>query len=121
MDKRTRYSFFRKRLSSWRMVVIFSVIALAFFIIGEFLHNNLLQGLAAVFVGSALTLTITLVTGREAVREQNAKEANITRKYTYYIPIFNELKQIYDIFRRSKTEKPPLSSMHKRYRERSTY
>ena len=77
--------------------------------------------MAAVFVGSALTLTITLVTGREAVREQNAKEANITRKYTYYIPIFNELKQIYDIFRRSKTEKPPLSSMHKRYRERSTY
>src|SRR3989442_1297197 len=107
MGKRTWYSFFRKRLSSWRMVVIFSLIALAFFIIGEFLHNTLLQGLAAVFVGSALTLTITLVTGREAVREQNAKEANITRKYTYYIPVFNELKQIYDILGEAKQKSLP--------------
>ncbi len=89
------------------MVIIFSLIALAFFSIGEFLHNNLLQGLAGVLGGAALSLTITFVTGTEAVREQNAKEANLTRKYTYYIPVFTELKQIHDRLEDGKQKKLP--------------
>jgi len=89
------------------MVVIFSVIALAFFIIGELLHNNLLQGLAGVLGGVALSLAITIITSREAVRQQNAKEANLTRKYTYYIPVFTELKQIHDRLEDGKQKKLP--------------
>ena len=107
MDQRKRLSFFRKLLSSWISLLILSLIALAFFIIGEVLHNNLLQGLAGVLGGAALSLVITNITGREAVLQQNAKEANIARKGTYYIPVFNELKQIYDILGEAKQKRLP--------------
>src|SRR6266699_1937319 len=95
MDQRKRLSFFRKLLSSWISLLILSLIALAFFIIGEVLHNNLLQGLAGVLGGAALSLAITNITSREAVLQQNATETNI--RY----------------FRRSKTKKTSLPAMDK--------
>src|SRR5258708_6984238 len=97
MQRRKRDVFFSKLLSSWASLFILSLIALAFFIIGYFSQINLFYGFAGVLGGTALSLAITIITSREAVRQQNAKEANLTRKYTYYIPIFNELKQLYDI------------------------
>jgi hypothetical protein len=103
-----KWLFFRRKLfSSWSMVISLSLIALTTFISGYLLQSILLQGLGGVFGGAALTLAITLVTGREAVREQNAKAANIARKETYYIPIFNELKQIYDILGEAKQKRLP--------------
>ncbi|MFL5625910.1 MAG: hypothetical protein ACJ788_10005 [Ktedonobacteraceae bacterium] len=107
MAKRKRLSFFRKLLSSWVSLLILSLIAVAFFIIGEFLHNTLLQALAGVLGGAALSLAVTIITSKEAVQQQNAKEANITRKYTYYIPVFTELKQIHDRLEDGKQKKLP--------------
>ena len=83
------------------------MIALAFFIIGYFSQINLLYGFAGVLGGTALSLAITIITSREAVRQQNAKEANITRKYTYYIPIFTELKQLHDILDDAEQKRLP--------------
>ncbi len=107
MEKRKSLSFFRKLLSSWISLLILSLIALAFFITGELLHNNLLQGLAGVLGGAALSLAITNITSREAVLQQNAKEANLARKNTYYIPVFNELKQLFDRLEEAKQKKLP--------------
>jgi hypothetical protein len=107
MHRLKRLSFFRKLFSSWVSLLILSLVALAFFIFGEFRQNNLLYGLAGVFGGTALTLAITIITSGEAVRQQNAKEANITRKNTYYIPIFNELKEVFDRLEACKQKKLP--------------
>lgn len=107
MNKRKLLSFFRKFLSSSGSIIILSLIALAFFIIGELRQIILFQGLAGVLGGTVLTLFVTNITGREAVSQQNAKEANITRKYTYYIPIFNELKQLHDIMDDAKQKRLP--------------
>jgi uncharacterized membrane protein YcjF (UPF0283 family) len=96
MDERQRRTFSRKLLSSWVSLFILALIALAVFIIGYFLQNNLLQGLAGVLGAAALSLFVTIVTGREAVSLQNAKEVNVARKEAYYVPMFSELKQIYD-------------------------
>jgi hypothetical protein len=106
-DKRTRYSFFRKLLSSWLSLLILSLVALTLFIIGSIANAILLQGLAGVLGGAALSLAVTIITGREAVHQQNAKEANIERKNTYYIPMFNELKQLFDRLEEAKKKTLP--------------
>lgn len=107
MDQRNRRAFFSKLLSSWVSMLILSLIALVLFIIGELLQNNLLQGLAGVFGGVALTLAVTTITSREAVLQQNAKEANLARKNDYYIPVFNELKQTDDSLEGAKQKRLP--------------
>src|SRR6266568_4883299 len=96
-----------KLLNTWVSLLVLSLVALALFIFGEFRQNNLLQGLTGVLGGVALTLAVTIITSREAVRQQNAKEANIGRKNVYYIPVFNELKQIYDRLEDGKQKRLP--------------
>src|SRR5258708_19509111 len=86
MHSLNRLSFFRKLISSWVSLLILSLFALAFFLFGYFTQNNLLYGLAGVLGGTALTLAVTIITSREAVLQQNAKQANLARKDTYYVP-----------------------------------
>lgn len=107
MHRRNRLSFFRKLLSSWVSLLILSLFALAFFLIGYFSQNNLLYGLAGVLGGTALSLAIAIITGREAVLQQNAKEANLARKYTYYVPMFNDLKEIFDRLEEARQKRLP--------------
>jgi hypothetical protein len=107
MAERKRLSFFRKLLSLGVSLLILSLIALAFFVVGELLQNILLQSLAGVLGGVILSLFVTMITSREAVQQQNAKEANLARKNTYYIPVFTELKQIYDRLEDGKQKKLP--------------
>src|SRR5260370_30706935 len=97
----------RKLLNSWVSLFILSLIALAFFLIGDIRQNSLLYALAGVLGGAALSLAITIITSREAVRQQNAKEANIDRKNTYYIPMFNELKDVFDRLEEAKEKSLP--------------
>lgn len=107
MAKRKRRSLSRKFLSSWVSLLILSLIAIAIFIIGQLLHSNLLQGLAGVLGGVALSLAITIITSGEAVRQQNAKDANLTRKATYYVPMFTDLKAIFDRLEEVKQKRLP--------------
>lgn len=112
MSKRKRLPFSRNFFGSssshlilW--LIILGLIALAIFIIGFSFHITLLQGLGGVLRGAALSLFITIVTSREAVLQQNAKEANLARKNGYYIPVFNELKQLYAIIEDAKQKRFP--------------
>jgi len=105
MDKRNR--FFRKLLSSWVSLLILLLIALVFFLIGYFTQNNLLYGLAGVLGGTALTLAVTNITSREAVLQQNAKQANLARKDMYYVPMFNDLKQVFDRLEEARQKRLP--------------
>ncbi len=107
MHSRNRLSFFRKLLSSWVSLLILSLFALAFFLIGYFTQNNLLYGLAGVLGATALTLAVTIITSREAVLQQNAKQANLTRKDTYYVPMFNDLKQVFDRLEDARQKRLP--------------
>lgn len=107
MAKQNWRSYSRRFLSSWISLLILSLIALAFFLIGEFLHNNLFYGLAGVLGATALSLAITIITSGEAVRQQNAKDANLARKERYYVPLFTELKHIVDRLEVAKQKKLP--------------
>ena len=49
----------------------------------------------AMFV-AGLSLIISASSGKEAVRQQNAKEANIRRKDEIYGPLYIELKQVWE-------------------------
>jgi len=84
MGKRKRLSFFRKLFSLRVSLLILSLIALAFFVVSELLQNILLQSLAGVLGGVILSLFVTMITTREAVQQQNAKEANLARKNMCY-------------------------------------
>jgi hypothetical protein len=105
MDKRNR--FFKNLLSSWVSLLILSLIALVFFLIGYFTQNNLLYGLAGVLGGTAITLAVTIITSREAVLQQNAKQANLARKDMYYVPMFNDLKQVFDRLEEARQKRLP--------------
>ena len=107
MNLRKRFSFFRKFLSSAGGIIILSLIALILFIFGDIRQITLLTGLAGVFGGTILTLVVTNITSREAVTQQYAKEANITRKEQYYIPLFTGLKQLHDILEDATHKKRP--------------
>jgi hypothetical protein len=50
------------------------------------------RGVGGLLAGSSLTVLITTVTAKEAVRQQNAKEANLRRKSEVYGPLHAELK-----------------------------
>lgn len=107
MERRKRHPFFRKRVNSSGSILILSLIALALFIIGEFREIVLLQGFAGVLGGAVLTLFVTNITSGEAVAQQNAKEANLARKNVYYIPLFNELKQLFDLLEEARLRRLP--------------
>jgi hypothetical protein len=107
MHSLNRLSFFRKLISSWVSLLILSLFALAFFLFGYFTQNNLLYGLAGVLGGTALTLAVTIITSREAVLQQNAKQANLARKDMYYVPMFNDLKQVFDRLEEARQKRLP--------------
>lgn len=107
MNEQQWRSLSRKLLNLWVNLSILALIALAVFLIGYFLQNILLQGLGGVLGGATLSLFVTVLTSREAVFQQNAKEANIERKNTYYIPMFNELKQVFDRLEETKKKTLP--------------
>lgn len=107
MNIRKGLSFFRRFFSPKFSFLFLSFFALAFFITGLLIRNSLLQGLGGVVGATALSLFITIVTSREAVSQQNAKETNIARKDAYYIPMFNDLKQVYDALEDAKQKKLP--------------
>jgi len=60
------------------------------------LHNGLLQAAGTAMLAAGLTIITTTLTSKESIRQQFAKDANITRKDAIYGPLFIELKQIYD-------------------------
>ncbi len=107
MGKRKGSSFFRRLLSSWVSLITFALAGLILFKVGEFLHSSLLQGLGGVLGGAALSLAITIITSKDTVLQQNAKEANLTRKDAYYIPMFKELKQLHDRIEDARQKKLP--------------
>lgn len=107
MDKRKVFQWFRKLLTTTATLIVLAILALATFIIGLVFHIAILQGIGGVVGGAVLSLFITIVTSRETVQQQYAKEANIERKNIYYIPMFNELKQLQDRFEDSQQKTLP--------------
>jgi hypothetical protein len=102
-----RVSSLARRAGLWMAVSILGLIAILLFGVGLRFQNSLLQGLGGLFAGTALTLMVTILTGKEAVKQQNAKDANINRKDRLYIPVFNELKSIQDRWENAANRREP--------------
>ena len=107
MDKRKVFRFFAKFLTTKVTLIFLGLFALITFIIGLVSRIAILQGIGGVVGGVVLSLFITIVTSRESVQQQYAKEANIARKDQYYIPMFNELKQLQGRIEDSKQKSLP--------------
>jgi hypothetical protein len=96
-----------RRAGLWIWVSLCALIGVVLFGLGLPLQNNLLQGVGGAFAGAALTLAITVITSREAVMQQNAKDANISRKNDLYFPVFTDLKSIQDRWLSAAAENDP--------------
>src|SRR5260370_19164410 len=91
----------------WKAVIILGLIALVLFGFGLRIQNTLLQNAGWGIGGAVLALAITIITSREAVKQQNAKEANITRKNDLYFPVFTDLKSIQDRWTSAEEKQSP--------------
>lgn len=66
-----------------------------------------LQGTGGVVVGTGFTVIITTITGRRAIHEQYAKEANLRRKDEHYGPLYAELRNLREILQKTCDEGGP--------------
>jgi len=82
------------------IMVIISVVLIAS-------HNGIFQAAGTAMLAAGLTIITTTLTSRESISQQFAKEANITRKYTIYGPLFIELKQIYEWLDEARRKEGP--------------
>lgn len=71
-------------------------------ILGAFLYSlatipgvSWLHDAGTALIVAGLSLIVSTASGKEAVRQQHAKDANIERKYKIYAPLYTELKQLW--------------------------
>jgi hypothetical protein len=88
-------------------LVMLGVVAI---IVGIFLiatRVGLLQVAGGALLGTALALISSTIAGRQAVRQQYAKEANLARKRESYVPLHDELIKLHNILEEAYTGKQP--------------
>ena len=109
MSKRKAFRFFKKFLTTTATLIVLGIFALTVFIIGLIYNLAILLAIGGAVGATVLSLYTTIVTSRESVQQQYTKEANIARKDQYYIPMFNELKQLQSRIEDSKQKSLPYS------------
>jgi hypothetical protein len=76
------------------LLVLGVVVTVLAFAIPPFSRSQLLQVLGPAMLGVALTALVGTLTGREAIRQQSAKEVNLARKRETYGPLYAEVKAL---------------------------
>jgi hypothetical protein len=74
---------------------------------GYTVASALLQVLGGIVLGAGLSAMIGTLTGRQAVRQQSAKDANVVRKRELYGPLYDEVKAVHLAFAEAKEGKAP--------------
>ncbi len=64
------------------------------FVVGARAHDDTWKTVGGIVLGSGLTVIVGALTGREAVHQQYAKEANLRRKTDSYGPLHEETKAL---------------------------
>ena len=103
--KRVRFQI--KRAGVWITPFVVALIGLLLFYLGAHFQSNIFQGVGGFIIGAAVTLAVTIFTGKEAVKQQSATVANIERKNELYIHIFSNLKSIQDWWTRADKKASP--------------
>jgi len=91
----------RTTLSQWSRLNSLAVVATILLIAGGILlvvgaraHDDTCKTVGGIVLGSGLTVVVGTLTGREAVHQQYAKEANLRRKTDSYGPLHEEFKAL---------------------------
>ena len=83
------------RLNSLSVVAMILLIAgCIMFVVGARTHDDTWKTVGGIVLGSVLTVVVGALTGREAVHQQYAKEANLRRKTDSYGPLHEEMKAL---------------------------
>ncbi len=83
------------RLNSLSVVATLLLIAGGImFVVGARAHDDTWKTVGGIVLGSGLTVVVGTLTGREAVHQQYAKEANLRRKTDSYGPLHEEMKAL---------------------------
>jgi len=83
------------RLTSLSVVAMMLVIAGGIlFVVGARVHDDTWKTVGGIVLGSGLTVVVGALTGREAVHQQYAQEANLRRKTDSYGPLHAETKAL---------------------------
>jgi len=91
----------RTTLYQWSRLNSLAVVATILLIAGGILlvvgaraHDDTWKTVGGIVLGSGLTVVVGALTGREAVHQQYAKEANLRRKTDSYGPLHEEMKTL---------------------------
>jgi hypothetical protein len=76
-------------------------------VVGYVLPSSLLQALGAIVFGAGIAALVGGFTGRWAIRQQIAREANAWRKEHIYGPLYAELKTVRSALSEAKAGKAP--------------
>ncbi len=90
------------------LAVLGLVILVLAYTVPAFVGSILLQVLGAALLGAGLSALVGAVTGREAIHQQSAREANLVRKRDTYGPLYAELKALRGAFAEAETGAAPL-------------
>ena len=92
----------QRRRSLWRdllreqfdpvtvVAILLIMLGALLFVAGYQPPSQLLQAIGAFVFGAGPSALVGAVTGRHAVRQQSAREANLTRKRETYGPLYRE-------------------------------
>jgi hypothetical protein len=89
------------------MVIVLIVLGGLMLLVGFARPSPLLQALGALILGAGLSALIGALTGRQAVEQQSAREANLMRKRETYGPLYAELKALRTALSRAKDGEAP--------------
>lgn len=92
----------------------FLIIGAALLVLGILLYSlatipgvSWLHDAGTALLVAGISLIVSTASGKEAVRQQHAKDANIERKNALYAPVYSELRQLWELFEHaSKGEAP---------------
>lgn len=94
-QQRPRFPHLREWIDPLSVVVIVLILVGALIFVMGYVHLiALLQALGGLLVGAGLSALVGALTGRWAIQQQSAKEANVWRKEHTYGPLYTELKAV---------------------------
>ena len=89
------------------VIIMLIVVSALIFLVGYVLPSSLLRTLGTIVLGAGVAALVGGFTGRWAIHQQSAKEANVWRKEHIYGPLYAELKTLHAALLDAKAGKAP--------------
>jgi len=86
---------------------ILLIVEVGLLVVGARAHDDTLKTIGGAVLGSGLAVIVGTLTGREAIHQQYAKEANLRRKTDSYGPLHEEFKALRETLDQARSGDAP--------------